>query len=73
MSRMKLEVNFRMEPHDTNLNIPGSYGSAWFDDGDAIQEAAAWCKIRLDEFLYRAITDHLAEVQAAMARSTSWR
>ncbi len=68
-SSTKLEIDFHLTPCD-NVDTSGrttlSYGSVWFNNGDAFVRAAMWQGVLLHEFLRKAIEDYLWEVQSAM-------
>lgn len=65
-TQKKLCIEYWLRPRWGINSPPVTKGYVQFDEGLAIQEAAAWCGMRLDGFLQIAVRDHLAEVQAAM-------
>ena len=65
-SYSRLLICFQLEPASPDIHVVGAHGKLRFDDGDAFSRASRWCKLGLDEFLYRAIEEYLMEVQAAM-------
>jgi len=64
-----LLMDFWLEPANGYFPcLPAIHGSLRFENGGDFREAARWRKVGLDEFLYRAIEECLAEAQAAMGK-----
>ena len=63
----ELKIEFTLESLEEGPNAgPFLQGSMTFGNGQAFRDAATWCRMQLDEFLYRTIEERLVEVQAAM-------